>query len=58
MPVSLMEYFNQQPRLGVLGTADKNGKPNKWTNRDMPGFVIAYCYQRGIDVNQFKGAKK
>lgn len=28
MPVSLMEYFNQQPRLGVLGTADKNGKPN------------------------------
>lgn len=28
MPKSLMEYFNQQPRLGVLGTADKDGKPN------------------------------
>jgi hypothetical protein len=23
-----MAYFNQQPRLGVLGTADRNGKPN------------------------------
>lgn len=28
MPISLMEYFNQQPRLGVLGTAGKDGKPN------------------------------
>lgn len=28
MPKSLMEYFNQEPRLGVLGTADKSGRPN------------------------------
>ena len=26
MSDSLMEYFNKQPRLGTLSTADKNGK--------------------------------
>lgn len=24
----LMEFFNKQPRIGVLGTASKDGKPN------------------------------
>lgn len=24
----LMEYFNKQPRIGVLGTVSKDGKPN------------------------------
>ncbi len=24
----LMEYFNRQPRIGVLGTTNKEGKPN------------------------------
>ena len=28
MYVKLMEYFNKQPRLGTLSTADKNGKIN------------------------------
>jgi hypothetical protein len=28
MPKSLLEYFNKQPRLGVLSTADKDGRPN------------------------------
>ena len=28
MYVRLMEYFNKQPRLGTLSTADKNGKIN------------------------------
>ena len=26
MTSKLMEYFNRQPRLGTLSTADKNGK--------------------------------
>ena len=26
MSEQLMEYFNKQPRLGTLSTADKNGK--------------------------------
>lgn len=26
MSVNLMEYFNKNPRLGVLGTSSKNGK--------------------------------
>lgn len=26
MSKQLMEYFNKQPRLGILSTADKNGK--------------------------------
>jgi hypothetical protein len=28
MPEKLMEYFNKQPRLGSLSTADKNGRVN------------------------------
>lgn len=28
MSAQLMEYFNRQPRLGTLSTADKNGKVN------------------------------
>lgn len=28
MTKQLMEYFNKQPRLGTLSTADKNGKVN------------------------------
>ena len=28
MTEALMEYFNKQPRLGTLSTADKNGKVN------------------------------
>jgi hypothetical protein len=28
MSKQLMEYFNKQPRLGILSTADKNGKVN------------------------------
>ena len=28
MPEILMEYFNKQPRLGTLSTADKSGKVN------------------------------
>jgi hypothetical protein len=28
MNEKLMEYFNKQPRLGTLSTADKNGKVN------------------------------
>ncbi len=28
MPEKLIEYFNKQPRLGTLSTADKNGKVN------------------------------
>ena len=28
MTKELMEYFNKQPRLGTLSTADKNGKVN------------------------------
>ncbi len=24
----LMEFFNKQPRIGVMGTANKDGKPN------------------------------
>ncbi len=28
MTKKLMEYFNRQPRLGTLSTADKNGKVN------------------------------
>jgi hypothetical protein len=28
MSKQLMEYFNKQPRLGTLSTADKNGKVN------------------------------
>jgi len=28
MSKRLMEYFNKQPRLGTLSTADKNGKVN------------------------------
>jgi hypothetical protein len=28
MPKSLMQYFNQQPRLGVLSTAAGDAKPN------------------------------
>ena len=28
MPEDLMEYFNRQPRLGTLSTADKSGKVN------------------------------
>ncbi|MCK8519721.1 pyridoxamine 5'-phosphate oxidase family protein [Methanoculleus sp. 7T] len=26
MPTKLMEYFNKQPRIGVLSTSNKNGK--------------------------------
>ncbi|MFZ3045850.1 MAG: pyridoxamine 5'-phosphate oxidase family protein [Desulfatirhabdiaceae bacterium] len=28
MSQELIQYFNKQPRLGTLGTADKNGKVN------------------------------
>lgn len=28
MPTNLMEYFNKQPRLGILSTANKEGKVN------------------------------
>jgi hypothetical protein len=28
MSKHLMEYFYKQPRLGILSTADKNGKVN------------------------------
>ena len=28
MTQKLMEYFNKQPRLGTLSTADKSGKVN------------------------------
>lgn len=28
MPTNLMEYFNKQPRLGVLSTANKEGEVN------------------------------
>jgi len=28
MAKSLMDYFNRQPRLGILSTADKEGRPN------------------------------
>ena len=28
MPISLMEYFNRAPRVGVLGTAGTDGQPD------------------------------
>lgn len=28
MPVSLVDYFNRQPRIGIFSTSSKSGKPN------------------------------